>query len=96
MEPKYFLNRPSEGMETNHKSAQEIMTMFELGGVFSDLLLQAVFTYLSETMYWLEKGDKGKALEGKISLYRILTTYTIFSDEFKRAVMLKYSEVLMS
>ena len=90
---KYLVVVP-KGFEKNGEVAQKLMTIFEIGGVFSEILVKRVYDILYLTMYYLEKANKEKAYEEAKKISDILNNYNIFSNEFKSMIDLMVLEII--
>ena len=82
---KYLLQHPLDTYESKriHAAAQKLMTDFEISGVFSEVLMDKVFSSLWNAIYSIEKNDKEEAANRLKQITSILETYNIFSDRFK-------------
>ena len=85
MKPKYMISKPLVGFEKNTEYAQQLMSTFEMSGVFSDVLLNRVRDILEVTIYAMERNIDKVPFEKYTEFVGILDTYCIFSEEFKKS-----------
>ncbi len=90
MKVKYLMLKAKPGFESKYEIAQTLMSIFELSGVFSEVLLDRIFEILCDTLYAIGNSDNKTIQERFKEFETIMNTYSIFSDTFKYDMLLSF------